>query len=1129
MSAKKPVQTNTLFNYFSSPKNKAKTPNKQVANGGDVASKENTSPVNKREPLLVNQEVSDEDSDEPMRRPAKRQRKALIQSDSESESESLQKRKPEPLTRPTKKSRIQSSDDESESDEDDSPQKTPSSKKCLMTSFGYTKSEEKVEINEELLQKAPVLKKSKAKLENTSLDSSWLHDTLEFLKPEKIKDADKRRASDPNYDPRTLYVPQDFLEKLTPAMRQWWILKSQNFDTVLFFKVGKFYELYHMDAVVGVQQLGFSYMKGEFAHSGFPESAYGKMATALIDKGFKVARVEQTETPEMMAERCKSMKRPTKFDKVVAREICQVSSKASCIYGAQMPEPRSEIGTYLFSISAKVKPDNTCRFGICFVETSIGTFYFSEFDDDKHCSKLLTVFAEYPPGLILTERGVNYGPFKNLLNTQLKEVMQETLASKSQFCSAATTLETLFSQCYFKDKDGKFSWPEAFKDIAEECNPKAEFELALKSLGGIRWFLKNSHMDIQLFSMKSFEKYEPVDLKSAPVTKHIERDHLVLDSTAIQNLSLIGGVGSLQRTLDYCKTPFGKRLLPHWICRPLCNTQKIERRQGAIKELFENPGQLKSCQEILKKLPDLERQVAKIHNYGNRFCAKDHPDSRAILYEAKTYSKRKIMDLLKTLKGFEVSQEIQGMFNGCQSELLRNLTQFAPDGMNVDLTEPLRFFARAFDHAAAEKEGTIIPQKGVDQDYDEIETVIEDINEELKDYLREQSTFFGCQVVYFGNDKKRFQLEVPENRANRATSEYQLEGNRKGAKPVKRFSTPKTKELLYKMMKAEGERTKIILDLNRRIFEKFSLNYKDQWMQAIHCLAMLDVLCSLAEYATTVSSLNDVCLPQVAPFSLNPFISIESGKFPCAGNIENFVANDTEMGTESSLAPLLLLTGPNMGGKSTLMRQVSLIAIMAQIGSFVPATSCSLSLIDRVFTRLGAFDDIVRGQSTFFVELSEASTILRHASQQSLLIIDELGRGTSTHDGNAIASAYVRKLTEMGCRTIFSTHYHTLVDNFLDNPKVNLVHMACMVENDDSDSEETVTLLYKLAQGRCPKSFGFNAAKLAGLPPKIVSKARELSKEVEEEDKRRRAFRQIFAQKISVREVRSRESFDSSN
>ncbi|XP_030752562.1 probable DNA mismatch repair protein Msh6 [Sitophilus oryzae] len=1109
--SKRVSQTNTLFNYFSSPKGKL-TP-KKTGETSNTPSKTVNTPLENKE--NIKKEVRDEESDEEIRCKKKRSRVALIDSESESENDTPVKRKSSaPHSRPSKKQKIAS--DESQSEDSDSEKSlneskseiSSSSQQSLINSFGFKKKEENGEVRKSVDVKKPEKKKEKIVENNT--DSSWPHEKLEFLKPEKIRDAEKRKPSHPEYDPRTLYVPPDFLNQVTPGMRQWWMLKSQHMDCILFFKMGKFYELYHMDAVIGVQVLGISYMKGETAHSGFPEKAYGKMATTLVDRGYKVARVEQTETPEMMTERCKQQKKTTKFDKVVTRELCQISSRASCVYGPQMPEAKSNMGCYLYGIAAKVSSDGTSRFGVTFVETSIGKFYMSEFDDDKFCSKLLTIFSEYPPGLILTEKTSNYGYFKSILSSIMKDVMQETLAPKTQFYAASKTLETLYSHAYFKDKNGKFVWPHAFNDVAEECNPKQEYELALKSLGGVHWFLKNSQLDIQVFSMNQFELYNPIVLKDAGQNEAIyKRDHMVVDSATIKHLHLLGGAGSLERKLDFCKTAFGKRMLPLWICRPSCNINEIKCRQGAISEIFGNAQIFKATQDILSKLPDLERQVAKIHVYGNKVYSTNHPDSRAILYEGKFYSKTKIMDFIKTLRGFELSQQIVSIYEDCESSLLRNLTQYEPKGIFPDLTDTLKFFKGAFNHEQAEKDGSIIPKSGVDSDYDRVQLDIEEINKELQKYLKEQSKYFGCEVTYFGTDKKRYQLVIPENKARKADDSYYLEGQKKGAKPVKRFTTDTTKELLQKMMKAEAERNKIIRDLNRRIFEKFSQK-SEEWQQVIHCLTVLDLLCSLAQYARKYSG--DICKPDVQEFSKNPFISIANGKLPNAPYIDNFVPNDTSLGGQDA-APLLILTGPNMGGKSTLMRQVSIICIMAQMGSFVPASKCSLSLIDRIFTRLGACDDIIRGQSTFFVELSEASMILKHATKQSLLIVDELGRGTSTHDGNAIATAYVRKLVEMKCRTIFSTHYHSLVDHFVDDKNVHLGHMACMVENDDDPSEESVILLYKLAEGRCPKSYGFNAAKLAGVKAEVVARARTIAKEIEDEDLYRRTFTTIFSRK----------------
>lgn len=207
----------------------------------------------------------------------------------------------------------------------------------------------------------------------------------------------------------------------------------------------------------------------------------------------------------------------------------------------------------------------------------------------------------------------------------------------------------------------------------------------------------------------------------------------------------------------------------------------------------------------------------------------------------------------------------------------------------------------------------------------------------------------------------------------------------------------------------------------------------------------------------------------------------------------------------------MLVTGPNMGGKSTLMRQAGLLAVMAQMGCYVPAEVCRLTPIDRVFTRLGASDRIMSGESTFFVELSETASILTHATAHSLVLVDELGRGTATFDGTAIANAVVKELAEnIKCRTLFSTHYHSLVEDYSQNVAVRLGHMACMVENECEDpSQETITFLYKFIKGACPKSYGFNAARLANLPEEVIQKGHRKAREFEKMTQSLRLFREV--------------------
>lgn len=648
-------QTNTLFNYFQSPK----TP-KIKENGDSMTPKKTTVNGKGRSEKKHNSE-----SDEDIVQPKKRSRIRAVEDSSDSDSETSKK--------PDLK-RKKSVDSHSSEPENSPPKKsknekavsTPKSRKSA-AEFSFSKGKIKSETPSKSQTNgsdADALNKTdsgKGDINVKDIHSNWLHNSIDFLQPNKIMDANRKKPNDPEYDPTSLYVPETYLKSLSPAMRQWWELKSKYFDTVLFFKVGKFYELYHMDAVIGVQQLGFSYMKGEFAHSGFPESAYGKMASTLLEKGYKVARCEQTETPEMMEARCKSLKKTTKFDKVVRREICQVSVKAATVFTAQMSDSHNAQANYMFALSMRANATNTVRLGVCFVETTLGTFKLSEFDDDKHFSKLLALFTEYPAALILYAKGGINKSLSKILNTQFKDVKKETLIPKKQFFTASDTLEQLCAADYFKDKKGNFHWPEIFKSVADDCLPKKEFELALSSLGGCLYYLRHSKIDIQVFSIGKFELYEPLDFV---LLKNTRKEYLILDVTTINNLNLLNTVDSLQSTLDHCKTPFGKRLLHQWICRPLCSVEKIQERQKAVTELWNNPNMLKDVQAILKTLPDLERQLIKIHSYGNKFLATNHPDSRAIFYEAVTYSKRKIQDLVKTLKSFEKVQEMPEIFKG---------------------------------------------------------------------------------------------------------------------------------------------------------------------------------------------------------------------------------------------------------------------------------------------------------------------------------------------------------------------------------------------------------------------------------------------------------------------------------
>jgi DNA mismatch repair protein MSH6 len=988
---------------------------------------------------------------------------------------------------------------------------------------------------------------------NSREPGSFTHEKLSWLSEENRKDKNGRRPHDPNYDPRTVLVPREFLKSLTPALRQWWEIKASNFDTVLFFKVGKFYELYHMDAVIGVQELGLIYMKGGTAHSGFPEKCFGRFADMLVEKGYKVARVEQTETPQMMDERVKRTPGSTKFDKVVRRELCSIISKGTRTLGALISgEMTSAESNFLLAITEKPVDGapGQSLLGVCFIDTCIGLFHLGQFVDDRQCSRLRTLVAHHPPAQVLYPRGQLSQKVMNVVQHQLTGALREALTPGTEFWDASKTLKNLAEAMYFieeeeckSDEEGQtldargceVMWPEVLKDMfsADDSlglRASSVCEQAVSALGACVWYLKKCKIDHEIISLKKFEVYQPIDADVKASQEEMDhyiatRQHMVLDGTTLANLDVVDVGGGLEGTLleriDHTVTPFGKRLLKQWLCAPLCKVQEINDRLDAIEDILATPVLAGESWEILKKLPDLERLLRKIHTLGSKVRGRDHPDSRAILYEEALYSKKKISDFLSVLSGFEAGMGIVDVFaghaQGFKSHLLRHIVTLAKDGgLFPEMMSELNFFKTSFDQAKAKKDGVIVPNEGVSKSYDRAMKDINCIKRELAEYLDRQRRRLGSQGInYWGSGRNRFQLEVPERALSRHTpNDYDLRSQRKG---YKRYWTKEIEDMLARMIDAEERRDAALKDTMRTIFHSFDTHFK-LWDSAVECLAVLDVLISLSTYSG--SSDGYMCRP-VFSIAQHPFINLENGRHPCVTRTfsgDDFIPNDTAIGCsqEGPGPSCVVVTGPNMGGKSTLMRQNGLIVILAHLGCFVPAESCSLSPVDRIFTRLGASDRIMSGESTFYVELSETAAILQHATKHSLVLLDELGRGTATYDGTAIACSVVKELTEnVKCRTLFSTHYHSLVEEFAGNPNIGLGHMACMVENEGIDeegatSEETITFLYKLSSGACPKSYGFNAAKLAGIPSDIITTARQKSREFEESTERHKLFREVF-------------------
>jgi len=601
-------------------------------------------------------------------------------------------------------------------------------------------------------------------------------------------------------------------------------------------------------------------------------------------------------------------------------------------------------------------------------------------------------------------------------------------------------------------------------------------------------------------------------------------DHMSLDGTTIANLEILTNMhsntvaGSLWSKINFAKSPHGCRLLRAWLLRPLFRKADIDRRSDAIEELTLGEGAvaMSEARALLGKCGDMERLLSRVHSMGGNGLALDgeadhHPNERAVLYETHTHTRRKVGDFSKLLNGLRAASQIPEVFSGVniQSGLLLRIVRTKDNGgfFPSDIISELDWFYKNFDCNLAAK-GMFEPVAGVNENYDNACAMIERIKQELDQYKDEvcstllKPTHLVKNQWKYGNikddSKDKYLIELPVN--VKVPGDFILKGKRgKGPKQINKYRSPVVQRLVEKLEHAIDVMRDGKAHGMQMVFAKFD-SMRSLWASAVQATSILDALGALAE----ASSHADYCRPVITdcPVDGTPSIVVKQGRHPSVGfthSGDDFIPNDLSLGGNNG-ARMLLLSGPNMGGKSTLLRQTCLIAILAQIGCFVPAQSCTLTPFDRIFTRLGASDRILLGQSTFFVELAETAAALRGATRRSLVIMDELGRGTSTFDGTAIASATVKHLVERNkCLTLFATHYHSLLEEFKDTYYVRLGHMECLVDEGDENHAEpinddkNITFLYTLGEGSCPKSFGINVARLAGLPREVLSKAREVS------------------------------------
>lgn len=866
-------------------------------------------------------------------------------------------------------------------------------------------------------------------------------------------DADRHPVDHPDYDPRTLYIPPGAWDKFSAFEKQYWEIKSKWWDTVVFFKKGKFYELYEKDASIGHQLFDLKLTdRVNMRMVGVPEASLDMWATQFVAAGHKVARVDQMESAlgKEMRERDdkgKTPKKASKENKVIRRELATVLTSGTLVDTGML---QSEMSTYCMAIK-EIDRDNLPAFGIAFVDTATAQFQLCEFTDDIDMTKFETLIAQMRPGELLLEKScVSAKALRILKNNTPPTTIWNYLKPNKEFWPADITIREIEANNYFESptEDNIEAWPPVLREAREQ-------ELIMSSFGALLQYLRTLMIERDLVTLGNFQWYDPIRKATS----------LVLDGQSLINLEIFANTfdgsteGTLFAMLNRCITPFGKRLLRQWVCHPLADAAKINARLDAVDALNADSTIMDNFSASLSKLPDLERLISRVHA-----------------------GRCRAQDFLKVLEGFEqIEYTISLLKQFSEGEgIIGQLISSMPD-----LAASLSKWSSAFDRDIARKEGLLIPEPGIEEDFDNSQEEIDACKANLDVLLKKARKELGSNAVQYNDiGKEIYQLEVPK-KVKVPSNWDQMSATAK----VTRYYTPELRKLVRALQEAQETHGQITREVATRFCQRFDEDYK-VWLAAVKIIAQLDCLISLAKAS---ASLGEPSCRPVFEEGNRTVVELEELRHPCMLNtVDDFIPNDIRLGGDS--ANISLLTGANAAGKSTILRMTCIAVILAQVGCYLPCTSARLTPVDRIMSRLGANDNIFAAQSTFFVELSETQKILSEATPRSLVILDELGRGTSSYDGVAVAQAVLHDIsTRVGCIGFFATHYRSLAKEFEFHPEVENKRMRIHVD----DASKSITFLYKLEEGVAEGSFGMHCAAMCGIPSKVIENAEKAAREWE--------------------------------
>jgi DNA mismatch repair protein MutS len=850
-------------------------------------------------------------------------------------------------------------------------------------------------------------------------------------------------------------------EKLSPMYKHYVEIKEQYPHALLLYRVGDFFETFFQDAVTVSRELELVLTSkeggvGRVAMTGVPHHALDRYSAQLVEKGYAIAICDQVEDASASTG-------------LVRREITRVLTPGTVLDEGMLPSRRNN---FLAAVVVTEK-----YWGLAYADISTGEFLTTQSSElDLLSHELMRL---QPSEVLFPTNAPDLG--KLLRPGETSEYLPVCLPPS--FCYAFRP------QTPFNLGEAKQRLLQKFKVRSLEGMGCDRLPLAVRAAGGLLQYLEETIRDSTVQNAKFKTQNAAVPLQ--PLRTYAIADYLILDQQTRRNLEVTQTVrdstfhGSLLWALDHTSTAMGGRALRRWLLQPLIDLKGIQARQDTIQELVDNTGLRQDLQRILGQIYDLERLAGRAGSgTANARNLEALADSLLRLPELAALASTGRSPFLKKLQ----------IVSPVLEQLGQKIRNHLADTLPIHLTE-----------------GGII-RSGVNAQLDEMRLNAEEDQKWLANLEVEERTRTGILTLKVGFNKTfGYYLSISRTKADQVPPDYI---RKQTLTNEERYITPELKEREARILSAREDLNKleyeIFIELRTEVGECAELI-----RNVSRAVAAADALCGLAEIAVK----QGYCRPQMV---VGRDIIIIDGRHPVVEQslpAGFFVPNSTHLGHQerehsdddenplnlllfptnsqlSSPPDLIILTGPNASGKSCYLRQVGLIQLMAQVGSFVPARSATLGICDRIFTRVGAVDDLATGQSTFMVEMNETANILNHATPQSLVLLDEIGRGTATFDGLSIAWAVAEYLAdEIRARTIFATHYHEL--NELASILTNVANYQVTVK----ELPDQIVFLHQVQPGGADKSYGIEAGRLAGLPASVIQRARQVMTQIEKHSK----------------------------